>query len=551
MAAIDAVSGQTLWKFDPGTYKNPPPGNVGYVSRGVTYWSDGQEQRILVATGDAYLISLDARNGRPDPNFGQRGRVDLTLGLRRPVKRGVYGVTSPPALVGERVIVGSSILDAALAPDPPPGDVRAFDVRTGRLVWTFHSIPQPGEWGQDSWEQGSGQKAGHTNVWSPMSVDEERGLVYLPFSTPTNDNYGGERPGHNLYADALVCVKARSGERVWHFQMVHHGLWDYDLPAAPVLMDIEVDGRPIAAAAQVTKQGFVFVFDRHSGQPVWPIEERQVPPSDIPSERISPTQPFPTRPPPFERQGLEPSDLIDFTAELRREALEIIGRYRFGPLFTPPSEQGTVNLPGNSGGAYWAGAAFDPASDTLFIPSVTAPYLLTLKPDPEPDAPFRYRSDPEADLLLRGPAGLPAVKPPYSRVTAIDLNEGEIWWMTPLGEGPRNHPLLKSLKLPRLGSGGRGLVLATASLLFVGEGLSVEQVYNSLRRLPPSDCCANRPRFHALDKDSGEIVWEMDLPAYPSGSPMTYAIDDRQLIVIPIGGLDEPAELIALALPED
>ncbi len=549
VAALDPVSGSAHWVFDPQSYLHPAPANVGFTNRGVAYWSDGSEKRIYVATGDAYLISLNAETGRPDPGFGDKGRIDLTSGLRRPVDRNEYGATSPPVICRDVVVVGSSIPDTAIHKGVSPGDVRGFDVRTGRLLWTFHTIPQSGEFGNDTWERESWRYNGHLNVWSLMSADEELGYVYLPLGTPTNDYYGGGRLGDGLFGESLVCLDAKSGQRVWHYQFVHHGLWDYDLPAPPILVDVQVDGRLIQAVAQITKQGFLFVFDRRTGEPVWPIEERAVPMSRVPGERSAPTQPFPTRPPPFERQGFGRDDLIDFTPELRRQAETILGAYEHGPLYTPPSERGTVNMPGNSGGGYWAGGSFDPASGVLFVPSISSPYVIAIEKNGD-DADFQYSVSRKVGIQLPYVEGLPLVKPPYSRITAIDLNRGRLVWKVPLGEGPRDHPLLKDLDLPMLGSGGRGVTLATGTLLFVGEGQSIQRLIAGIRGTPVTDCCHNRPRLMALEKGNGRLLWETLLPAFPAGSPMTYAAGGKQYVVVAVGGIDAPAELVAFSLPD-
>ena len=363
VAAIDPVSGQTKWIYDPETYKAGTPPGGGFVHRGVALWEDAGERRIIIATGDAYLIALDAATGAPVRNFGDRGRVDLTAGLRRPVDRMFYGMTSPPMICRNTIVVGSSILDMdgswAMPPPTamPPGDVRGYDVRSGALRWRFESVPQHDAFGSETWHEESWRAGGDTNVWSMMSCDEALGYVYLPFGTATNDYYGGRRPGDNLFAESLVALNAETGRRIWHFQAVRHGLWDYDLPAAPNLVDITVDGRAIKAVAQVSKQGFVYVLDRVSGKPVWEIEERAVPTSRVPGERASSVQPFPTRPLPFDRQGLAAEDLIDFTPDLRNAAVAIVKQYDYGPLFTPPSERGTIAVPGTLGGASWAGCS--------------------------------------------------------------------------------------------------------------------------------------------------------------------------------------------------
>jgi quinoprotein glucose dehydrogenase len=414
----------------------------------------------------------------------------------------------------------------------PPGDVRAFDVRTGEERWRFHTIPQKDTYGIETWEDDSWTYTGNTNVWTIMSADLDLGYVYLPIGTPTNDWYGGHRLGDNLFAESLVAVDAATGERVWHYQLVHHGLWDYDIPAAPTLVDITVDGRPIKAVAQVTKQGFVYVFDRVTGEPVWPIEERPVPQSTVPGERVSPTQPFPTKPPAFERQGVTIDDLIDFTPELRAEAEEIVSRFDYGPIFTPPSERGTVNLPGWGGGANWQGAAFDPETGYLYVPSRTGPMVVqVVEADPE-RSDFQYMRGGERSAA--GPQGLPLFKPPYARVTAYDLNTGERVWMVPHGNGIRQQ--LIDLGIPDPGPVGGGAFtgpLLTPNLLFLG---------HSGRR-----ATGEPPVLRAFDKRNGTVVNETELPVTPSGTPMTYMAEGRQFIVMAYGSGEE-AGLIALAL---
>jgi glucose dehydrogenase len=303
VAAIDAATGKIRWVYDPETWKNGTPSNNGFVHRGVAYWADGDDQRILFGTGDGYLICLNAQTGKPISTFGEQGRIDLTQGLGRPVDRRLYGVSSPPIICRDVVVMGSKVHDVPLAKEMPPGDVRGFDVRTGKQQWLFRSVPREGEFGNETWDQGSWKTTGGANVWTLMSADEALGYVYLPFSTPSNDFFGGQRPGNGLFGESLVCLDAPTGKRIWHFQVVHHGLWDYDLPAAPNLIDIRVNGKPVKAVAQVSKQGFLYVFDRVTGEPIWPIEERPVPQSTVPGERTSPTQPFPTKPAPFDRQS--------------------------------------------------------------------------------------------------------------------------------------------------------------------------------------------------------------------------------------------------------
>jgi len=548
VAALDAVTGQTLWVYDPEIHQRGAPPNMGFVHRGVAYWADGDIQRIFVATGDAYLIALDARTGTPVPEFGEQGRIDLTQGLRRGVDRARYGVSSPPVICRNVVIVGATIVDYPGLKAMPPGDVRGFDARTGQQRWIFHAVPQAGEPGVDTWEQESWTYMGNTNVWTVMSCDEALGYVYLPFSTPTNDYYGGDRPGDNLFAESLVALRAETGARVWHFQMVHHGLWDYDLPAAPNLVDLTVAGQRIKAVAQVSKQGFTYVFDRVTGRPVWPIEERPVPPSWVAGEKASRTQPFPSKPLPFEQQGITLDDLIDFTPDLQREARRILHKYEYGPLFTPPSERGTIVLPGVGGGASWSGAAVHPDTGVLYVTSFTLPTVVRIRKPEAGSSPYPYIG--VVDFGPMGPQGLPLVKPPYGRITAIDLNTGEHRWMSTIGEGPRDHPALQHLKLPPLGWPRRSFPLLTKSLLFVAQqgilrGIGLSPRRNALE----VGLQTHEAVLRAFDPTTGRLIATIALPGNASGAPMTYMADGRQFIVIPIGGASQPAELVALGLP--
>ena len=547
-AAIDARTGKTIWIHDPKSYEAGRPNNAGFVNRGLAYWSDGASARLLLGTGDAHLIALDPSTGAPIPTFGEGGRIDLTQGLRRPINRRYYSLTSPPTVCRDVVVVGSSIADLAISRNAPPGDVRGFDVRTGKLLWTFHSIPQEGEYGNDTWESNSWQHIGNANVWSMSSCDSELGYVYLPFGTPTSDYYGGERPGANLFAESLVAIDATTGKRVWHFQAVHHGIWDYDFPCAPNLVDITVAGERIKAVAQVSKQGFTYVFDRATGEPVWPIEERPVAQSTVPGEKTSPTQPFPTKPAAFERQGVTKDDLIDFTPELRKEAEAILAGFNYGPIFTPlSSDRPTVYLPGWTGGANWTGAGVDPETAILYVPSITSPIAFTLLPTDPARSHFRYAANPS---LTDGPDGLPLFKPPYGRVTAIDLSTGEHLWMSPLGSGPREHPRLRSLDLPRLGWPHRGAPLVTKTLLFVSqEGPWGNMRFSEDQHAIEVDSWKVEPRLRAFDKATGELVAEIDLPTNGIAAPMTYMIDGKQYLAVSVGGNNFPSELVALSLP--
>ncbi|HYB94677.1 MAG TPA: PQQ-binding-like beta-propeller repeat protein [Vicinamibacterales bacterium] len=547
LAAIDPATGQTTWVLDPGNWRTGRPGNLGFVHRGVAFWSDGKNDRLLLGTHDAYLISVDAKSGKLDTEFGDAGKVDLMAGVAHAVRATNYSVSAAPVVTRGVVVVGASIHDGPTHKEWPRGDVSGFDVRTGKKLWTIHSIPQKGEFGNDTWGDDSWTYTGSTNVWTNMSTDDELGYVYLPFGTPTDDFYGGHRPGANLFAETIMAVDARTGKRVWHFQGVHHGIWDYDFPAAPILVDINVDGRTIKALAQVSKQGFTYVLDRRTGAPVWPIEERPVPPSTVPGERAHPTQPFPTKPPAYERQGVTEADLIDFTPELKAAALEVFKQFETGPLFTPPSEKGTIVNPGWAGGANWAGAAFDPETATLYVPSMTSPIVVQLvKPNPTRSNLLYVRGGTMMPPMLDG---LPIVKPPYGRVTAIDLNKGDIRWTTAIGDGPRNHPLLKELNLPPLGAAIRNAVLVTKSLLFVAMG---SPNLGGGQNLPVGGRPLSKPileptRLRAYDKATGAPLWEFDPQARPMAAPMTYLHQGRQYIVV-AAGAGSNAELIAFAL---
>lgn len=541
VAAIDPASGKTVWLFDPRTWEKGYPTSKGFQHRGVAYWSNGTQARVLIATGDNRLIALDARTGDRLASFGVDGEVDLgTTGLRIPVdesRSDVFGSTSPPAICGTTVIVGQYIHDRSVASPMPQGAVRGFDVETGEHKWTFNMIPAAGEAGYETWEAGSAERTGNANVWAPISVDEELGMVFLPGSCPTNNFFGGDRPGDNLFGNALIALDADTGERRWHFQIVHHDIWDYDLPAAPILVDVDIDGRRAKTVVQITKHGFCFVFDRATGDPVWPIEERAVPRSSIGSERPAARQPFPTRPAPYERQGISESDLVDFTPELLEEAKEILARYNAGPLFTPLGERSTIVLPSWIGGANWWGAAADPESGMLYVPSVTAVVSLALGQDGERldsgDAPEEIAG---RSTIVRGPQGLPLVKPPYGRISAIDLRSGEIAWVRANGPGATDDPRFAPYDLGWIGTTARTGPLLTKTLLFMGEG--------------PHDQRFARKVLRAYDKHTGDVVAEIPLPGHTHGPPMTYEVDGRQYIVCGMGFRDEPHRLVALALPE-
>ena len=553
VVALDPKTGKKLWSYDPETYKNGYPPNSGFVHRGVAYWNKAKEKYIFIGTNDGYLIALNADTGTPIKKFGDNGKVDLTQQLSREVTRDKYGVTSPPLVCKDTIIVGSSIPDFFYRFGMPPGDVRGFDASTGKLKWTFHTIPQIGETGIETWVGDSYKNFGNTNVWAPMSADLKLGAVYLPVSTPSNDYFGGERQGNNLFAESLVSLNCETGERNWHYQLVHHGLWDYDNPAAPILMDLNIHGVPVKAVVQVTKQAFAYVFDRVTGKPIWPMNEISVPQSSVDGEYTSPTQPMPTKPLAFDRQGLSDSDLIDFTPELKTAAKKTISQYTYGPLFTPPSTgTGTINLPGNVGGASWAGAAFNPLTAKLYVPSVTNPHAVTLGHLPFSD--FKFASN--SSKYLTTPDGLPLTKPPYGRITAIDMNTGDQSWMVPIGTGPRELLESKGATLPPgdLGWPRRTHVLITPNLLFAVQsgyfeitGVHIRNLFaNSVKIKATND----DPALRVLDPDTGEQIAKISMPANSYAAPMTYSIDSKQYVVMAIGGggTNLDAGLIALSV---
>ncbi|SEH87877.1 pyrroloquinoline quinone-dependent dehydrogenase [Tardiphaga sp. OK245] len=553
VSAIDGATGKTLWSYDPMAYVDGTPPNLGFISRGLGYWQEGDDKRIFLGTGDAYLIALDARTGKPIESWGDHGRVDLTKGLRRPVDRSLVAVTSAPMVCGGRVISPLAILDSfAIGRSPmkhhPPGDVRGFDVKTGKQSWIFHAPPQPDEPGNETWENGSWEFAGGMNMWTRPSCDEELGLVYLPLSTPSNDFFGGWRKGDGLYGESLVALNANSGKKAWHFQFVHHGLWDYDLTTAPNLMDLTVDGKIIKAAVQLTKQGFVYAFDRTNGKPIWPIEERPVPKSTIPSERASPTQPFPTWPQPYVQQGSTEDDLIDLTPELKEQAKKIYSRYNTGPLFTPPSEDksGTLQVPGVLGGVSWVGAAHNPKTNILYVPSFTIPFGIKLKK--EVAGVYEYTGTWAG---VGGPQGLPLFKPPFSTVTAYNMDTGKQLWRIPAGRGPIDSPALRGLKLDRLGVPRQSHILLTDNVLFIApEGtnsvIGLSSRGNALITQATAD--ESEPFLYAHDAKTGELISELRLPGAAFGNLMAYAAGGKRFLVVPIGGAGLPSQLVAVQI---
>jgi len=543
--ALDANTGRELWAYDPQAYlAGQPPNGTGFVHRGVATWSDGKQRRIFI-NSRWNLIALDASTGKPIREFGDTGRVDLTRELTRngkAVNKLHYTQTSPPVVWRDLVIVGNGVADKLVYPNDPPGDVQAFNVKTGKRAWKFSPTPQDRrDEGADTWLAEAWKTVGHTNVWAPFSVDDQRGLIYLPVSTPSNDWFGGARKGNNLFAESIVCIEAKNGHKVWHFQTVHHGLWDYDIPAAPVLATVQVEGRPRDIVAVPTKMGFLFVFDRVNGKPIWPIEERAVPASDVPGESAAQSQPIPTKPRPFAKQGFSFNDIIDFTPELKSLALDAIKDYRLGPLYTPPSLGGTIVMPGAIGGAGWGGGAFDPSSGTIYIKATNSPALYKIvQPTRTDSLNADYTADLSASSLRVSPpsrdtsarmASLPINKPPYGTLVAIDLNTGDHKWNVTLGDTPaiRNHPLLRSLNLPPVGvAGAPGPIVTAAGLIFVTGGGST---------------------LFALDTQNGATLWSADLGQSAYSVPMTYRTSAGKQFVVIATGAAAGAKLMAFSIP--
>ena len=578
VVALDAANGEMLWmhRENEGTRGSNAPRQLS--GRGLAYWTDGREERILYVTPGYRLVALDAKTGIAVPTFGEKGVVDLKLDDDQEIDlvTGEVGLHATPVVARDTVIVGAAHRSGGVPKSfrNVKGFVRGFDVRTGKRLWIFHTIPRPGEFGIDSWLNDSWSYTGNTGVWGQISVDEQLGLVYLPVELPTGDYYGAHRPGNNLFGESLVAVDLKTGERKWHYQLVHHGLWDMDIPCAPILADITVNGRAIKAVAQPTKQAFLYVFDRTNGQPVWPIEERPVVKGDVPGEWYSPTQPFPTKPPAYDRQGVSVSDLIDFTPALHEEALKIASMYRIGPMFTAPvvsKPQGplaTLILPSATGGTNWPGGSYDPETHLLYTFSQTNVGALGLVPSPDSGfsemefvqgtatAGARRTGGAGAEAGAESPAGpaaaeasgasltvqgLPLVKPPYGRITATDLSKGEIVWQIAHGETPdnvRNHPALKGLNIPRTGRSGIIGTLLTKTLVIAGEAGTFTT---------PSG--QRGAMLRAYNKATGNEVGAVYLPAQQSGSPMTYMHNGKQYVVVAVGGNGYAGELIAFRLP--
>ena len=537
IAAIDAENGETVWIWHPNEGDRFSSAARKDSGKGVAYFEDDNEKkRVIVITPGYQLVSLDADTGIADENFGINGIVDLTVGMRTSSKQELdVGSTSPPLVIDDVIIVGSAH-KASFAPASMAnvkGDVRGYDAHTGNLLWTFKTIPSKGEYGYDTWLNGSADYTGNASVWAPMSADQDLGLVYLPIESATGDRYGGDRPGDNLFSSSLVAVDAKTGKLRWHYQIVHHDIWDYDNSSAPILADL--DEKKIVI--QLTKQSYAFVFDRVTGEPHWPIHEIIVPKSDVPGEWTSPTQPIPSLPEAYDRSGVSRNDLIDYTPEISQAIENLIKDYRLRPLYTPPSlaeskdgTKGTLSLPFPTGGSNWEGGAYDPETNLLYVPSQTRLALLSLKDgDESTDVRYVASNSPKLEVF-----DIPIAKPPWGRITAIDMNSGKIKWSVANGETPEaiiNNPYLKGVEIPRTGKATRAGLLLTKTLLFAGEGFGGD------------------PVFRAHDKYNGKIISEIVLPGSQSSPPSTYMINNRQFIIMTISDGKSPAELIALSLP--
>jgi quinoprotein glucose dehydrogenase len=584
--ALDAATGELLWTYSLNEGQRGDSAPRRLSGRGLAYWSDGKEDRVLYVTPGYRLICLNAKTGAVIPSFGKDGMIDLKQDDDQEIDlvTGEVGLHATPTVAGDTIVVGA----AHLAGNFPKskrnvkGYVRGFDVRTGKRLWIFHTIPKPGEFGYNTWEKDAADYTGNTGVWGQMAVDEQLGLIYLPVELPTGDYYGGHRPGDGLFGESLVALDFKTGKRKWHYQTVHHGIWDMDIPCAPVLTDITIDGRTVKALAQPTKQSILYVLNRETGQPIWPIPEVAVPQSDVPGEKTSPTQPIPTNPPAYGRNGFSPDYLIDFTPELRAEAEKVMAQYKIGPIFTPPVVSkvegpiGTLIAGLSIGGTNWAGGSYDPETHMFYVFSQGLVGVFGLvKPNPGQSdmdyiqgrarpagapAPGRGGAAPAGGRGGAGRGGAPVdvggeggggggvnvqglsiLKPPYGSISAIDLNKGEIVWQIAHGETPdniKNHPALKGLTIPRTGRPGVIGTLVTKTLVIAGEG--------GFATTP----AGRGAMLRAYDKASGKEVGAVYMPAPQTGSPMTYTVNNQQYIVVAVSGPGAPGQFLAYRLPE-
>jgi quinoprotein glucose dehydrogenase len=562
VVALDAATGEMKWMHSEDEGKRGEEAPRQLSGRGLAYWSDGRSARIIYVTPGYRMKALDAKTGAPITSFGKNGVVDLkqeddqTMDLIT----GDIGLHAAPVIARDVIIVGAAHTEGSRPESRrnEKGYVRGFDVRTGKRLWIFHTIPEPGEYGSDTWEQDSESYTGNAGVWAQISVDEEAGTVFLPVEMPTGDYYGGHRPGAGLFGESLIAVDLKTGKRKWHYQFIQHGIWDWDLPCAPIIADVTIDGRMRKIVMQPTKQGWLYVFDRVTGEPIWPLEERKVEQSDVPMEKSWPTQRFVMKPPAFERQGVTIDDLIDYTPELRAQAVKLVSQFKIGPIFTPPvvskwpGPLATLMLPDVTGGANWPGGSYDPETGTFYIftnTNIAAVGLIPGAQRPQKPSDMNYvrgqvvdPANPKAPPLPTTVQGLPLVKPPYGRITAIDLHKGELLWQVAHGETPdniRNHPALKGVTIPRTGRQGRIGTLVTKSLVIAGEG--------GVFTLPDGRRGA---MLRAYDKRTGQDAGAIYMPAPQTGSPMTYMLNGRQYVVVAISGQNFPGELIAFRLPQ-
>jgi len=575
VVALDAATGEMLWMHAENESKRGEEAPRQLSGHGVSYWTDGREERIVYVTPGYRLIALNAKTGVPVPSFGNNGVVDLKENDDQEIDpiTGEVGLHSTPLVAGDVIVVGAAHKAGGNIPSYKhiKGYVRGFDARTGKRLWIFHTIPKPGEFGIETWLNDSWSYTGNAGVWGQMSADEKTNTLYLPVELPTGDYYGGHRPGSGLFGESIVALDLKTGVRKWHYQLVHHGIWDMDIPCAPILTDITVNGQTVPALAQPTKQAFLYVLDRLTGEPVWPIEERPVSQGDVPGEWYSPTQPFPTKPPAYDRQGTSIDDLIDFTPELRAEAVKLVSQYKLGPLFTPPvvsrreGPLSTLGLPGNLGGTNWPGGSFDPGTHTLYVFSQTLSGSWGLVPPADrklSDMNFVQGSAlsgarrtlgaggvaggsggaaGERSGMILSVQGLPLWKPPYGRISAIDLNKGEIVWQIAHGETPdiiRNHSALKGKNIPRTGRPGIIGTLVTKTLVIAGES-GFFTTPSGLRGA----------MLRAYEKTTGREVGAVYMPAPQSGSPMTYLLNGKQYIVVAVSGGNYSGELLAFRAP--
>ncbi len=598
--ALDAVTGELLWVHGEHEGERGAAAVRQLSGRGLAFWSDGRgDDRVLYTTPGYRLVCLNAKTGMYCPSFGKGGIVDLKEQMDQEISawndknqwvpnlvQGEVGIQSAPIIGGDTVIIGAAFREGMTPRSMRnnKGYVRGFDVRSGKRLWIFHTIPRKGEPGYETWENGSAEYTGNTGMWTQPSIDTELNLAYLPIETPTGDYYGGHRPGNNLYGESLVCVDLKTGAKKWHYQLVHHPLWDMDISSTPLLMDIVVEGKKIKAVAQPSKQGFLYVFDRITGKPVWDIPEKPVEAGNVPGEWYSKTQPFPSKPPIYSRNGVLESDIIDFTPELHKQAMEIVSKYKIGPVFTPPSLStiggplATLTLGTASGGTNWPGASFDPETHIVYayacnacltpigvVPSKpeisdmkyvmgTAGRELTIARGPGEnagaDSPMpKKEANPPAGgggggYVALNVQGLPLIKPPYGTISAINLDRGDIQWQTPHGDTPdaiRNNPALKGIKgIDKLGQMTYNVgTLVTKSLVIAGDGLVTST--------------SEHPRgamLRAYDKANGKEVGAVYMKAPQSGSPMTYAINGKQYIIVATSGGNESGEYICFTLPE-